>query len=166
MVVEADLRRPALSERLKVETDSDTGVSRILVGEATLERSLRRVIAVPSRNGKGPAVAIAGDLALVPSGPLPPSPQVLLNGRRLETLLGEARARSDTVIVDGPPMGVFSDMLPVAQRVDGVIVVVRLDHSRRDEIERFKYQLASTGIQPVGVVVLGADTMSAGYYYY
>jgi len=166
VVVEADLRRPALSERLKVETDSDTGVSRILVGEATLERSLRRVIAVPSRNGKGPAVAIAGDLALVPSGPLPPSPQVLLNGRRLETLLGEARARSDTVIVDGPPMGVFSDMLPVAQRVDGVIVVVRLDHSRRDEIERFKYQLASTGIQPVGVVVLGADTMSAGYYYY
>ena len=62
--------------------------------------------------------------------------------------------------------GVFSDMLPVAQRVEGVIVVVRLGHSRRDEIERFKNQLEGTGIQPVGVVVLGADTVSAGYYYY
>ena len=66
VVVEADLRRPALSERLKVETDSDTGVSRILVGEATLERSLRRVIAVPSRNGKGPAVAIGPVRAFAP----------------------------------------------------------------------------------------------------
>jgi tyrosine-protein kinase len=166
IVLEADLRRPALSNKLKIEAAPETGVSRILVGDSTLDASLLRTPVEPARNGDGPRMSLAGDLMLVPAGPLPPNPQVLLNERALERLLGEARTRTDTVIVDGPPMGVFSDMLPVARRVDAVILAVRLYHSRRDQVQRFVEQLRTAGIEPAGIVVLGGAMPTAGYYYY
>lgn len=164
VVLEADLRRPGLSDGLGI--DREAGVSRILVGEGSLASSVRHTQVEPSRNGDGPTMALSGDLVMVPAGPTPPNPQVLLNERRLEGLLAEARAQSDTVIVDGPPMGLFSDMLPVAKRVDGVIVAVRLYHSRSDEIRRFVEQLEAADIKPVGVVVLGTDSDLPSYYSY
>jgi Mrp family chromosome partitioning ATPase len=98
---------------------------------------------------------------------VPPNPQLLLNERRLETLLAQARTQGDTVIVDGPPIGLFSDMLPVAKRVDGVIVAIRLYHSRRDAIKRFLEQLDNVHVKPIGVVLLGVgvDTTDYDYYY-
>ena len=67
------------------------------------------------------------------------------------------------MLIDGPPLGLFSDMLPLAKKVDGVIVAVRLYHSRKDELERFAEQLVDSGVQPVGVVVLGSSADSSAY---
>jgi capsular exopolysaccharide synthesis family protein len=164
IVLEADLRRPSLSQALGF--DGDRGVSRILTGDATVESSLIRAAVEPSKNGDGPTLTIPGQLSLIPAGPVPPNPQVLLNERRLETLLAEARTQSDTVIVDGPPIGLFGDMLPIAKRVDGVIVAVRLYHSRRDALQRFAQLLESAGIKPIGVVLLGVGVSTSDYDYY
>jgi capsular exopolysaccharide synthesis family protein len=164
ILLEADLRRPGLSDSLGI--DRAQGVSRILVGDGTIASSLQRAPVQVSPNGDGPRLAMDGELAIVPAGPTPPNPQVLLNDRRLEALLAEARAQGDTVIVDGPPMGLFSDMLPVAQRVEGVIVAVRLYHSRRGDLERFRDQLETAGIRPIGVVVMGAALDVPSYYSY
>jgi hypothetical protein len=57
-------------------------------------------------------------------------------------------------------------MLPVATRVDGVILAVRLYHSRRDDVVRFRGQLEAAGIEPIGVVVLGTDLGLPSYYSY
>jgi Mrp family chromosome partitioning ATPase len=65
--------------------------------------------------------------------------------------------------VDGPPLGLFSDMLPLAKRVDGVIVAVRLYHSRKDELERFAGQLVDSEVNPVGLVVLGSSADPSAY---
>jgi receptor protein-tyrosine kinase len=165
IIIEADLRRPSLSAALGIEGEG--GVSRILTGDATMEGSLRRATVEPSKNGQGPNLSMAGEISLVPAGPVPPNPQLLLNERRLETLLAQARTQGDTVIVDGPPIGLFSDMLPVAKRVDGVIVAIRLYHSRRDAIKRFLEQLDNVHVKPIGVVLLGVgvDTTDYDYYY-
>jgi Mrp family chromosome partitioning ATPase len=55
-------------------------------------------------------------------------------------------------------------MLPIAREVDGVIVVVRLYHSRRDQVQRFVSQLKTAGIEPIGLVVLGAGVGPSRYY--
>jgi Mrp family chromosome partitioning ATPase len=55
-------------------------------------------------------------------------------------------------------------MLPLAKELDAVIVVVRLYHSRRDQLKRFAAQLENSEIKPVGVVVLGAATGPSRYY--
>jgi succinoglycan biosynthesis transport protein ExoP len=162
LVLDADLRRPSLTERVKA--DARVGVSAILAGEGTLSTSVQERTVEPSRNGRGPSVAIAGALPIVPSGPPPANVQLLVNDRSLGSLLEASRERSEVVIFDGPPVGSFADMLPVAREVDGVLVVVRLYHSRKDQLKRFATQLANASIRPVGIVVLGAATGPSRYY--
>jgi capsular exopolysaccharide synthesis family protein len=162
LVLDADLRRPSLSDRVKA--DSRVGVSSILAGEGTLGASVQERAVEPSRNGSGPSVALGGELSLVPAGPPAANVQLLLNDRSLGSLLEASRERTEVAIFDGPPVGSFADMLPLAKEVDAVIVVVRLYYSRRDQLKRFSAQLANAGIQPVGVVVLGAALGPSRYY--
>ena len=162
LVLDADLRRPSLSER--VNADRRVGVSSILAGEGTLGASVQERAVDPSRNGDGPSIALRGDLLLVPAGPPATNVQLLLNDRSLGELLEASRERSEVVIFDGPPIGSFADMLPLAKEIDGVIVVVRLYYSRRDQLKRFSTQLTNAGIAPVGVVVLGAAIGPSRYY--
>jgi polysaccharide biosynthesis transport protein len=162
LVLDADLRRPAISQR--VQADVRVGVSRILAGEGTLDASVQERRVEPSRNGDGPNIALAGDLSLVPAGPQAPNVQLLLNDRSLGALLTASRERTEVAIFDGPPVGSFADMLPLAREVDGVLIVVRLYHSRKDQLKRFAAQLENASIKPIGVVVLGAATGPSRYY--
>jgi Mrp family chromosome partitioning ATPase len=162
LVLDADLRRPSLTERLKA--DRRVGVSTILAGEGTLDTSVQQRPAHASRNGDGPSVTLDGELPIVAAGPEATNLQLLLNDRSLGALLEASRARSEVVIFDGPPVGSFADMLPLAKEVDGVIVAVRLYHSRTDQLKRFAAQLENAGIEPVGVVVLGAAAGPSRYY--
>jgi Mrp family chromosome partitioning ATPase len=65
---------------------------------------------------------------------------------------------AETVIIDGPPLGIVADMLPIAKMVDGVLVVVRLEHTRTRPLKRLLEQFATAGLTPVGLVVIGAET--------
>jgi receptor protein-tyrosine kinase len=162
LVFDADLRRPALSQR--VQADSRVGVSQILAGEGTIDTSVQERTVEPSRNGDGPNIALAGPLAIVPAGPQAANVQLLVNDRSLSALLAASRDRTELAIFDGPPVGSFADMLPLAKEVDAVIVVVRLYHSRKDQLMRFMGQLDNASIKPIGVVVLGATTGPSRYY--
>jgi capsular exopolysaccharide synthesis family protein len=162
LVLDADLRRPSISDRLTA--DRRVGVASILAGEGKIEMSVQERPVEPARNGDGPSIALSGELPLVSAGPPAPNIQLLVTDSSLSSLLGEARERSEVAIFDGPPVGSFADMLPLAKEVDGVIVAVRLYYSRRDQLERFANQLENAGIKPLGVVVLGT-TRSPGRYY-
>jgi polysaccharide biosynthesis transport protein len=162
LVIDADLRRPSITARLKAEAPA--GVSTILSGQGTVETSVQERTVEPSRNGNGPTIALAGELPMVPAGPAAPNVQLLMNDRSLGALLAATRERAEHVIFDGPPVGSFADMLPLAAEVDGVIAVVRLFHSRKDQIKRFAAQLSNASIEPVGVVVLGTSAGPSRYY--
>jgi capsular exopolysaccharide synthesis family protein len=162
LVLDADLRRPSLTERLNA--DRRVGVSTILAGEGTIDTSVQQRPAHASRNGDGPSVTLDGELPIVAAGPEAPNLQLLLNDRSIGALLEASRARSEVVIFDGPPVGSFADMLPLAREIDGVILTVRLYHSRTDQLKRFAAQLENASIEPVGIVVLGAATGPSRYY--
>lgn len=161
LVLEADLRRPALSNQLGVNTGP--GLSRVLSGNGPLEDSVKYASLVPGSKRRGPAVMLAGKLAVVPAGQAKGQPRTLLSGKAIDSLLVAAGIAGDTVLIDGPPLGLFSDMLPLAKRVDGVIVAVRLYHTRKDELERFAQQLVDSEVQPAGVVVLGSSADPSAY---
>jgi succinoglycan biosynthesis transport protein ExoP len=162
LVLDADLRRPSLSDRLMA--DRRVGVSSILAGNGTIDASIQARPVEPSRNGAGPTPALAGELALVPAGPQATNVPLLVNDRSLGALLEETRQRTEAIVFDGPPIGSFADMLPLAKDVDAVLLVVRLYHSRTDQLRRLVRQLENADITPVGVVVLGAGPSRAGYY--
>ncbi len=162
LAVDADLRRPALSDRLKA--DREQGVSSVLAGESTIATSVQERTVEPSANGAGPAVALSGSIAVVGAGPVASRPQLLLDDSSLRNLLDGTRSQAQTIIFDGPPLGAFSDMLPLAKEVDGVIIAARLSHSRTDQLERFASQLSNASIKPIGIVVLGVRIDSPSYY--
>jgi polysaccharide biosynthesis transport protein len=167
LLVEADLRRPGLSARIGLL--GAPGVSNFLSGTRPLNDFIiditdRTAELLPHAEADG--LPPTGDtLAMVPAGPIPPNPQALLSSARLDELLIQGLQAADTVVVDGTPVGAFSDMLPIAKRVDGVIIVVRLYHTRRPEIERLVEQLEQAAVTPIGVVVLGAPLTSTDDYY-
>jgi receptor protein-tyrosine kinase len=161
LVVEADLRRPALSKAFSV--NGGRGTAKVLAGTDRLDEAVKEARVTSQLNGDGPLVVMNGRFAMVPAGPVPARPSTLLNEQALESLLSQAHQRQETVIVDGPPIGLFSDMLPVAKKVDGVVVVVRLFHSSVDDLRRFADRMSEAGIRPLGVVLTGARADASRY---
>ena len=51
-------------------------------------------------------------------------------------LLDDAKALADYVVIDSPPLTVVTDALPFAQLADEIVIVVRLDHDRRNRARR------------------------------
>jgi tyrosine-protein kinase len=162
LVLDTDLRRPSISQRLNA--DRRTGVASILAGNGTLETSVQERPVEPGGNGTGPSIALDGALPLVSAGPSGGNIQLLINDRSLGALLEASRDRSGVAIFDGPPVGSFADMLPLAKEVDGVLIAVRLYYSRKDQIKRLAAQLDNAGITPTGIVVLGAAVGPSRYY--
>jgi non-specific protein-tyrosine kinase len=106
-------------------------------------------------------------LAVIPSGPLPPNPSDLLSLNRFEQLIDEIGQSVDVVLVDTPPVLVVTDPLVVAPNVDGVAVVCRAGRTRIDALRRTAATLAQGDVRLVGVVLnqqTGRD--AEGYYYY
>jgi Mrp family chromosome partitioning ATPase len=164
VVLEADLRRRGLSERLGLE--SRPGVANVLHGEGAVDDFLVRVPLNDDltrgdtrANGSGgvAAPALTGTLSVVPAG-LAHNPHSLLTADRLRRLLDQATEVADKVVIDGTPLGLLTDMLPIAGRVDAVVVVVHLYHTRRNELKRLADQLAHARIKPFGLVVFGVQT--------
>jgi succinoglycan biosynthesis transport protein ExoP len=164
-VFEADLRRPGLSRQLGV--NGRPGVSSVLDGKAELAETIGRATVVPSRKRRGPELALRGEFDFIPAGPVAADPRALLDERALADLVDSAKDGADTIIVDGPPIGLFSDVVPVAQRVDGVLVTVRLRHTRRAALEEVLDRLHTASVAPMGIVVLGTrERSAAGYRHY
>ena len=166
ILVDADLRRRGLSERLGFA--AETGLSNLLVyADAAIDPFLRDVSihsTAPSSR-EGGVTSLSGNITVLPAGPIPPNPQALLSRPVLDGVIEQIEARVDKLLIDGAPIGPISDMLPLARRVDGVVLVVRLLHSRADSLVRFVESLARVGARPIGIVLYGgAEHVGYGAY--
>lgn len=165
LVLEGDLRRRGLSERLGL--DDEPGVSDVLSGDATVQECVvptslldRPKSKLRSRDDRGTATTstLEGTLNVVPSGRVTDNPQRLLTSDRIRRLLGEATEYADKVVIDGTPLGLLNDMLPVAAQADALVIVVHLHYTRRAEFKRLAAHLAQSRIQPFGLVIFGVES--------
>jgi len=161
LLMEGDLRRRTLSARLGLAEHE--GLAEVLAGETTVHDQLVEVSLDPptrARVGVGARTATAplsGVVQVLPGGQASSNPHALLSPMRLQRALLEASALADKVVVDGTPLGLVKDMLPVATQADAVVVVARLHHTRRRELERLRDLLASARVQPFGLVLFGVE---------
>jgi Mrp family chromosome partitioning ATPase len=166
LVVDGDLRRPRVTEM--VGTTRGNGLVNVLAGQSQLADAtqLHKFNADGNalRLGSGPAVTVRGDVAVLPAGRTTVAPQKLITDQTVERLLTQAREEARPTVVDGPPIGLFGDMLPVARQVDAVVLVVRLYHTRRRSILTLRRQLEAGGVKPYGVVLLGGTNREQTYY--
>ena len=149
LLIEANLRRPQLAERLGLPGDS--GLSTILAGVADSEEA-----AITLQSG-------GARIDVIPAGPPPPNPAELLESGPMEELLERFRGRYDLVVVDTPPALAVSDVTPLLGQVDGVLVVASLGQTGRDAADDLRKQLRSGGARVLGVV-LNRDRASRSMY--
>ncbi len=151
VVIDADLRRPMVAQYLGL-TSSGRGL-----GEA-LEDSTCTLADV--------TVHLDGfNLSVVPAGHPRPSPYELLNSKRLEHLLDEARQRFDFVLIDTPPTVPFPDCRLIGRWTEGLLLVVAANRTPKRLVAE---ALALFDPAKVVGVVLNGDNrpLSSHYGYY
>lgn len=153
LLVEADLRRPTLARELGIALGP--GLTEVLIGAATLGEATQ---ALPLSAARGEGGAGRTLDVLSAGAALPPNPGELLESHVMGGLLEGVRSTYDLVVIDTSPLSAVSDAFPLLTKVDGVVIVGRLGHSRGDVAERLHQVLASSGAPLLGVIANDSST--------
>jgi capsular exopolysaccharide synthesis family protein len=150
LLIDGDLRNPCAGDYLGL--DAPAGLSEVLAGQATLEESIVRL---------EPA-----GLHLLPGGSTRDDVAELLSGPKFSAVLREARRMFDYIIIDAPPLGIFTDATVLISRADGALIVARANKTRYAALEKLLEPLPRERL--LGVVLNGSDEelSEQNYYYY
>ncbi len=159
LLVEADMRQPTQAQQLGIQPGP--GLAGALIGAIPVDEATQSVglEASPGGGAGGKMLDV-----LVAGAVLPPNPGELLESRAMDTLLERAKATYDLVVIDTPPLTAVSDAFPLLTKVDGVVIVGRVGHSRRDAAEQLHQVLAISGAPLLGVIANGAKSSGVGSY--
>lgn len=149
-LVDADLRRPATHKFFRVA--NVVGLSNLLVDDTADVTDYM-------------VTTFVENLWLIPSGPIPPRPSVLLSSTRMDDILRQLLERCDTVILDSPPVMAVTDSVVLSSRVDGILLVVMAGRTSRDLLQRSKDTLSNVGAEIIGAVLNRVRSSDLGAYY-
>jgi capsular exopolysaccharide synthesis family protein len=141
VAVSADLRKPRLYRFFHV--NNVAGTSDVLTGKLDVVSALSRT-EIPN-------------LLVMTSGPVPHNPAELLGSDAMDDMLAELRTIADIVLIDTAPTLVVSDMLGLAPKTDGVIVVADASSTHLAAIEQLRHQLERGGGEIVGGILNNQD---------
>lgn len=148
LLIDADLRRPALHKRFGLA--NDLGLVSVFMGESRLTDVIQ-----PTH--------VAG-LDVVVAGPPPPNPGEMLGNGRMDEIIASMKGY-DFIIIDSPPVNVVADPLVLSSIVDGVLLVVEANRTTRAMVRQAGARLAETNARVLGAVVNKLNIRTAGYGY-
>lgn len=152
VLLDVDLRRPSLHRLIPdLREGNDRGMSSLLTAQASIDEVLRE--------------SGVENLKVITSGPIPPSPTELLSSARLIEVLAELSATFDLVLLDSPPVLGLADAPLMAAVVEGVIMVVQSDRSRRGSLKASLRRLRNMHTLLLGAVLTKFDSKSSGNRY-
>jgi len=140
LLVDADLRKPAIAHALGLE--GGAGLTTVLIGRARLD-DVVQTWGMPN-------------LHVLTAGDRPPNPSQLLDSPAMQKLLEDAAQAYDLVVIDAPPVLPVVDAALVARRSDGVLLVTRLRSTRRQHLRGALAALERVGATCLGVVATNA----------
>lgn len=107
-----------------------------------------------------------GNLFLLASGPIPPNPAELLDSSGMDELISEAKEQFDIVIYDTPPVLAVTDAQVLANKCDGVVLVVASGKTEKEGALKAKELLMNAKAKLLGVVLNRKEMKQNEYYYY
>lgn len=149
LIIDSDLRMPSLTDYIGIETEK--GLSEILTGEATLKDAIVKL--EPS------------GLHLLPGGAARADVAELISGPKFKEILREAREMFDFVIIDAPPLGIFTDATVLINQSDGALLVVRANRTRYSNVDRVLESLPRERMMGV-ILNQSEDVMDETHYNY
>ncbi len=150
ILVDGDLRRPSQHEIWGIS--NDRGLTTMMLEESAMSSPPLHTTSVEN-------------LQILPSGPLPPNPADVLSSQRMTSVIGVLKARANYVLFDSPPVLAATDAALLASKLDGVLLVVRAGHTRREQAARARQALERVHVRIVGAVLSNAPRENAGGYY-
>ena len=149
LIIDSDLRQPCATDYLGIE--ANLGLSEVLGGQLRVEDAIVRL---------DPA-----GLYLLPGGKPREDVAELLSGPTYARVLSEVRRMFDYIIIDAPPLGIFTDANVLMNRADGALLVVRAGKTKYNVIDKLLEQLPKERL--MGVVLNRAEEQPdpTSYYY-
>jgi succinoglycan biosynthesis transport protein ExoP len=139
LLVEGDMRRPTIADRLNMRRNGGPGFSSVLSDLDTLDDA---------------AMPIDGSSAMfLQAGPLPALPGSLLAGEALNNFEREAKTTSDLVVYDTPPLSIGADASFIAAHAQATILVVEARKTNRRLAMQTVEQLRRSRARILGVVI-------------
>jgi polysaccharide biosynthesis transport protein len=175
VLVDLDLRRATLGRFFGL--DDHPGLTDVALGQLDLDEALAPIILEGGIRQRGTPMGAyeplpggevegRGSLHVLPAGPLPPDPGEFVGGRRLGVILEALRERGGTVLIDAPPVLHVGDPMTISTKVDGLILVTRINVVRRHTLTELSRHLAVSPTAKLGFVLTGAgDEHGYGYGY-
>jgi capsular exopolysaccharide synthesis family protein len=153
LIVDSDLRRASIAEMSMLAPAP--GLAEILTQDLRLDE------VVQTFEVDGPPNGRSAQLHVLTAGAPAPNPSELMESQKLRRLVEHIHATYNFVIFDAPPTAIVSDAIPLMTQVSGVLVVVRLRHTRRDAARRLHEQLVRLGAPALGLILNGLSEASS-----
>ncbi|MBL8160696.1 MAG: CpsD/CapB family tyrosine-protein kinase [Anaerolineae bacterium] len=150
IIVDCDLRRP--TQHTLWGIPNERGLTTMMLEDATLANP--PLAQSPVEN-----------LHILPAGPLPPNPADVLSSQRMSGVIGVLKARANYVLFDSPPVLAATDAALLGSTLDGLLLVVRAGHTRRDHTARAQQTLERVHVRIVGAVLSNAPRENSGGVY-
>lgn len=150
LLVDGDLRKGAQHSRFHLQ--AEPGLTEVLSQNTPWETAVQ-----PTKlNG----------LSLLPRGTITHRSSEFFLGDVTRNFLKEARAKFDAVIVDTAPVMAADDVTSIAPVADGVVFVIRADHTSARVARAALDSLYQRQANILGLVFNSVRASSADYYYY
>jgi capsular exopolysaccharide synthesis family protein len=137
LLVDADLRGPRQHEVFKI--NNTAGLSTLLSGRAE-SQVIQSVEGVPG-------------LFVLPSGPIPPNPQELVERPAFGLLVRELTSKFDHVVIDTAAGSLGADACVVAAKCGAALVLTRKNENKVAALQDLVASLAGSSVQLLGAVV-------------
>lgn len=149
VILDFDMRKPKIHLGFNVENNH--GVSTLLIGKDTPENCIIH--------------SSLSNLDFITAGPIPPNPAELIISQRMENLLSYLKERYDIIIIDLPPVGIVSDGIPIMQKVDYPLYILRANYSRKMFIAQINKLMAENKINNISIILNSVEMSRARYGY-
>lgn len=150
LVIDADMRKPTLGPRIGVPA-YQPGLANFLSGTESIDECI--------------VSDVKPNVDVLAAGAIPLNPLELLLMPEFSELLLSLSARYDRILIDTPPVQAVSDALVLAGKADGVVVVVKANHTRSGVVKNSLAKLNQAHGKVFGVVLNQLNTKDVGNYY-
>lgn len=147
LIIDADLRKPRINRHLSIgrENGLSDRLGKLIDTNTAIKRCERH------------------NLDCITAGQIPPNPAELLSSKEMELLLEELSESYDYIFIDTPPVTVVTEAAAMAKCVDGVILILRQNHTISESVERARANLKLANAKILGYVLNGVDSQTYGY---
>lgn len=164
LLIDTDLRRPVLHKSFGLK--NDVGIvgwyDLVAANSGELSKSSDELL----QDERLGIVRLANNFDLLRAGGATKRTTELLDSTAFERLMNAAKGKYDVVIMDTPPVSLFTDSLFLSEFADEVVYVARYNKISRHKVRHFVNKLDGELGKVVGIVINGRNSKKGQRYGY